>query len=88
MREVPPADRYRGDGLDLVTRELEMTNAPPIWRGVTRGWTQIRTGDTRIFSAVLYLLSYPAVLTDQSTVCHPHSALVGDRGLEPLTSTV
>ncbi len=26
-----------------------------------RGWTRDRTGDTRIFSPLLYLLSYPAL---------------------------
>lgn len=42
-----------------------------------------RTGDTGIFSAVLYRLSYLGVAHAAGD-----AAFVGDRGLEPLTSTV
>ena len=42
-----------------------------------------RTGDTGIFSAVLYQLSYLGV-----AYLAGDAAFVGDRGLEPLTSTV
>ena len=42
-----------------------------------------RTGDTGIFSAVLYRLSYLGVAHLAG-----NAASVGDRGLEPLTSTV
>ena len=44
---------------------------------------QDRTADTGIFSAVLYQLSYLGV-----AYLAGDAAFVGDRGLEPLTSTV
>ena len=35
----------------------------PLWgRKVSGGWSRNRTGDTRIFSPLLYRLSYPASL--------------------------
>jgi hypothetical protein len=37
------------------------------------GWTRIRTGDTRIFSPLLYQLSYPA------TFCHVARACIQRR---------
>ena len=55
---------------------------------IAGGWTQIRTGDTRIFSAVLYLLSYPAIAVCGDSDLTVVPRFVGDRGLEPLTSTV
>lgn len=43
-----------------------------------------RTADTTIFSRVLYLLSYLGSLAPHADRLYQ----VGDRGLEPLTSTV
>ncbi|SVB70631.1 uncharacterized protein METZ01_LOCUS223485, partial [marine metagenome] len=34
-----------------------------VWEKGNGGWTRARTGDTRIFSPLLYQLSYPAIST-------------------------
>ena len=72
----PPASEgnlsERSDGVTLGGGEGRKRNG---------GWTRVRTGDTRIFSPLLYQLSYPATTATDATgglLCPkypPHQAL-------------
>ncbi len=88
------------DGLPLPVCRLERKN-PSVRLTETGAQGQTRTADRTIFSRELYQLSYLSEKSGRlgdrpSLICirHPNAASqgasepVGDRGLEPLTSTV
>jgi hypothetical protein len=57
---------FRDKFQDKSTREgdiLEAAGKGGEWCG-SGGWTRDRTGDTRIFSPLLYRLSYPAIFAE------------------------
>ncbi len=79
---------HQGKFTQDLTQRRTQKGGPPRWireSAISGAKGRARTGDRTIFSRVLYQLSYLGIILEVETRATPP---VGDKGLEPLTSTV